>query len=283
MIQDIAPHQFDNHFRPGKVPTADSAVIAFSGRKVLLREDGDSVALPRARDLGPSRKLHYLFTMDDEDYYFPVEPVPDDEMPEGFEYIGALMLRFGYDIPRELMFLLTTALHFSNWYTHNRFCGCCGTHTELDDQERAVVCPKCGNKIFPRINPAVIIGVTNGDELVMTKYANRPGQRVPFYALVAGFTEFGETFEETVSREVMEEVGLKVKNIRYYKSQPWGFADDILAGFYCDVDGDPTITVDHSELKTAVWMKREDITGQPDDLSLTNEMMMLFHDGKEPK
>ncbi len=81
----------------------------------------------------------------------------------------------------------------------------------------------------------------------------------------------------------MEEAGVRVKNIRYYKSQPWGFADDILAGFFCDVDGDPTITMDRTELKTAVWMKREDIYGQPDDLSLTNEMMMLFHDGKEPK
>ena len=74
-----------------------------------------------------------------------------------------------------------------------------------------------------------------------------------------------------------------MKNIRYYKSQPWGIVDDILMGFFCDVDGDPTITMDQSELKLASWFKREEIVLQPDDFSLTNEMMCLFKDGKEPR
>jgi NAD+ diphosphatase len=126
----------------------------------------------------------------------------------------------------------------------------------------------------------VIVGVTNGDEIVMTKYA---GRGMHFYALIAGFTEIGEAFEDTVRREVMEEVGLKVKNIRYYKSQPWGVVDDILAGYYCDVDGDTQIRMDRTELKEAVWVKREDVILQPDDFSLTNEMMMMFRDGKEPR
>ena len=81
----------------------------------------------------------------------------------------------------------------------------------------------------------------------------------------------------------MEEVGLNVTNIRYYKSQPWGIVDDILAGFYCDVDGDPTVRLDRNELKEAVWVSRDDITGQRSDFSLTNEMMMTFRSGKEPK
>ena len=127
--------------------------------------------------------------------------------------------------------------------------------------------------------PAVIVGITHGDEIILTKYA----RGFAHYALVAGFTEIGETLEETVQREVMEEVGLKVKNIRYYKSQPWGIVDDILMGFFCDVDGDPTITMDQSELKLASWFKREDIVLQPDDFSLTNEMMCLFKEGKEPR
>ena len=86
--------------------------------------------------------------------------------------------------------------------------------------------------------------------------------------------------EETVAREVMEEAGLKVKNIRYYKSQPWGIVDDILVGFYCDVKGDDTITMDAGELKTAEWRSREDVILQPDDYSLTNEMMKMFKEGK---
>ena len=95
-------------------------------------------------------------------------------------------------------------------------------------------------------------------------------------ALVAGFTEIGETFEQTVAREVHEEVGLKVKNIRYYKSQPWGYSGGILAGFYCDLDESEEITIDKTELSCAEWRTRDEITGQPDDLSLTNEMMMNF-------
>jgi len=86
--------------------------------------------------------------------------------------------------------------------------------------------------------------------------------------------------EETVQREVLEETGLRVKNIRYYKSQPWGIVDDILAGFYCDVDGETDIHMDESELKLAEWKTREELELQPDDFSLTNEMMLMFKNGR---
>ena len=147
-------------------------------------------------------------------------------------------------------------------------------------EERRLDCPDCGTSVYPRINPAVIVGVTCGDHLLITRYAASRGTSVD--ALVAGFCEIGETLEDTVRREVLEEVGLKVKNLRYYKSQPWGMADDLLAGFYCDVDGDTQICMDESELSTAVWVKREEIVGQPNQYSLTNEMMLTFRDGKEP-
>ena len=95
--------------------------------------------------------------------------------------------------------------------------------------------------------------------------------------------EIGETIEETVHREVMEEVGLNVKNLRYYKSQPWSFSGTLLFGFFCDVDGDDTLTVDHEELSIAQWFERDKIIGQDTNSSLTNEMMMVFAAGKEPK
>ena len=100
---------------------------------------------------------------------------------------------------------------------------------------------------------------------------------------VACPSSIGETLEETVQREVMEELGLKVKNIRYYKSQPWGIVDDLLTGFFCDVDGDTTIRLDRSELKEGLWVKREDVVLQPNTLSLTNEMMTIFKEGREPR
>ena len=131
-------------------------------------------------------------------------------------------------------------------------------------------------------------------KILLTKYSPKTGHAFPYYALVAGFTEIGETLEECVQREVMEETGLKVKNIRYYKSQPWGVVDDLLMGFYCEWDedaqkalsdgaedlfddkGDPVIHLDENELRTGVWLSPEEMTLQPDAYSLTNEMMLLF-------
>lgn len=140
-----------------------------------------------------------------------------------------------------------------------------------------MVCPSCGKTFYPRIMPAVIVGVKNGDKLLLTRY--RTG--FAYNALIAGFTEIGETAEQTVAREVMEEAGIRVKNIRYYASQPWGIANDLLLGYYCQLDGDSTIHMDTQELKYAQWVCREDIELQPDDFSLTNDMMRRFKLGIE--
>ena len=127
--------------------------------------------------------------------------------------------------------------------------------------------------VYPKISPAVIVGVIHNDKILMSKYAGRAYTR---YALIAGFTEIGENAEQTVAREVMEEVGLKVKNIRYYKSQPWAFSDSLLMGFFAELDGDDTITLDTNELAEAGWFSRDEIDLEDDHLSLTREMIMLF-------
>ncbi len=130
--------------------------------------------------------------------------------------------------------------------------------------------------IYPRICPAVIVAVRHGDKLLVSKYAGREYKNI---ALLAGFAEVGETIEETVHREVMEEVGIKVKNLQFYKSQPWCFTDTLLFGFFCDLDGDDTLKVDHGELATAGWIDRQDIPEDTEKASLTMEMMTLFKQG----
>ncbi len=122
------------------------------------------------------------------------------------------------------------------------------------------------------------MGVTDGDRILLTKYAGREYKR---YALIAGFTEIGETAEETVRREVMEEVGLKVKNIHYYKSQPWGFDQNLLLGYFCELDGTGEIRLDKEELATAEWVGCRDIPDDSEGLSLTREMMLHFRDSKK--
>ena len=272
MIQDIAPHKFHNEYRPDAVLEGDSPVICFNGRKMLARAEEDGLILPSASMLDSDSDIHYGFAIDDKEYfiYTGSEIV---EIP-GFEYEDIRALRkSSANTDGMIMF---TGYHLCQWYKDFAFCGRCGGKNVHHPTERAMHCPVCDRNMYPRIMPAVIIGVIDGEKLLLTKY--REGFNN--YALVAGFTEIGETLEETVAREVMEEAGLKVRNIRYYKSQPWGLAGDILAGFYCDVDGSSEIRMDENELKLAKFMTREEIVLQPDSFSLTNEMMKRFKDGK---
>ena len=118
------------------------------------------------------------------------------------------------------------------------------------------------------------MGVIKDDCILITRYK----QGYAHNALVAGFTEIGETLEQTVAREVMEETGIKVKNIHYYKSQPWGIAQDLLIGFFCEADGDCEIHMDQNELKYAEWVNQKDVVLQPNSASLTNEMMQVFRE-----
>ena len=145
------------------------------------------------------------------------------------------------------------------------------------DTERARICPACGLTLYPKISPAVIVAVTDGDRLLLTKYQGRAFKR---YALVAGFNEIGESIEDTVRREVLEETGLRVKNLRFYKSQPWVFTDSLLMGFYCELDGSDRITIQESELSEAGWYARDEIPSDHSNISLTGEMIERFRSGK---
>ncbi len=270
MIQDIYPHRLFNEYEPDKKADGESIVLCYKDNTVLI---GGAV-FPKVKDLPgiDMKKLTYLFSVDHENDYFLLEDEPD--LPPGYEFAPLRHLRTDAFPKKYRVFVAYTGFQLANWYRNNRYCGRCGKETYRDEKERAIRC-SCGHTIYPRIVPAVIVGVINGEKLLVTKYRSGFGN----FALVAGFTEIGETLEETVAREVMEETGLRVKNIRYYKSQPWGIVDDILAGFYCEVDGDDKITIDENELKIAEWRVREEIELQPDNYSLTNEMMLMFKEG----
>ena len=279
MIQDIFPAKFYNHYEKQNPSEADFAFF-FSEGKVLVRYNQDSKALtfPTWGDFS-SQGLSaiYLFSIDNQKYFLMADKT---EVPVGLSDFSFYTLRQLRDLPlvpeaKTSLFAAFSAYHLWKWYDDNKFCGHCGNPLVHDTVERALFCPECESKIYPRINPAVIIGIINGEKILITKY--RTGYA--HSALVAGFTEFGETLEQTVEREVMEEVGLKVKNIRYYKSQPWALAQDLLAGFFCEVDGDDKIKMDEGELKYAEWVSRDAVELQPNDYSLTNEMMKMFKTG----
>ena len=283
MIQDIAPHVFHNEYRPQVQAADESPVLLFDGRSILVSYDGanaskacddaDEVRFPQYSMLKRAGlSLIYAFAVDDTEYFL----CPDSGIVQldGFEYIDIRKVR--HSMSNVYGMIAFTGFHLNQWYVDSVHCGRCGGRSVHAQSERAMHCPVCNRNIYPRIMPAVIVGVTDpeNEKLLVTKYKGG----FKYYALVAGFTEIGETLEETVAREVMEETGLRVKNIRYYKSQPWGIANDILVGFYCDVDGSSQVKIDEDELKLAEWKSPEEIELQPDSYSRTNEMMKRFKD-----
>lgn len=274
MIQDIY-ERFDNSYDPSVQPDENSVIMCFFGDKVLCDIDSERL-FPTFSQMKKPSELTYLFSIGDMKYFLADGYSWADEK---FSAEKIKKVRHECSKMKESIFALFTAYHLYKWYSSNRFCGECGGRTVKCTGERALLCAECGELVYPRINPAVIVGITDGDRLLITRYVKSRG--VTHDALVAGYMEIGETPEDTVRREVMEEVGLKVKNIRYYKSQPWGYSSGLLLGFFCDADGDTRISLEQTELSSAQWVSREDIEGQPDALSLTNEMMMIFKLGLE--
>ena len=280
MIQDIGHHNWNITYR-SENPDEDSRILFFCQGKLFTIEENGNIHFPsygQAEKFCQNKRLNYLFSLDGTNFFRC--PMSEEESLHIIKEIAGDFRNRSYFRqvgPKELVLVAETGLHLDGWYSANTFCGKCGSRTFHDNYERMMRCPVCGNMIFPKINPAVIVGVVNGDKILLTKYRGREYKK---YALVAGFTEIGESFEDTVRREVMEEAGIKVKNIRYYKSQPWGMADDILAGYYCEVDGDDRITMDDGELSVAEWVRGQDIPQEQDDLSLTSEMITMFRQGK---
>ena len=285
MLQDLSYGRLENEFE-NRNPQAGDAVICIRKNEILLKQR--EAEFPRCEQVrgwtdNPGWKpwgeqeVRYVFRLHGVNYFLWMGASGEPKDPS-FAYDPIRKLR--QQLPRELCYVAMTAWHLYCWYRNNRFCGCCGERTVHDEQERMVRCTDCGNLIYPRISPAVIVGVTDGDKILLTKYA---GRGFTHYALIAGYTEIGETMEQTVRREVMEEVGLRVKNIRYYKSQPWGIDGNVLMGFYCDLDGEAVIHLDEKELSVAQWHHRGAIPAKDDGFSLTREMIQVFSEGREPR
>lgn len=280
MIQDIAPHQYDNTYRPVP-PSPQDYVLYYEPHKTYLCRLENRITFPTFQELFPhahglEETFTYLFSIDDRRFYLAdhIDPVP----LSGYTLENTEIFRLAD--PQYLAFAGITGYQLYQWYHSRRFCGACKSPLKKDEKERMLYCPACGSMEYPRISPAVIIALTHKNRLLLSKYAGRAYKK---YALLAGFVEIGETLEETVKREVMEEVGLPVTNIRYYKSQPWSFSGTVLMGFFCDLEGDNEhVTLDKNELSLAEWFDREDIPVSPARDSLTNEMIMTFIHGKEP-
>jgi NAD+ diphosphatase len=269
MIQDIHPNIFYNEYAE-KNPTEDDFILFFSGQNVLINTNNGDLQYPQYRNLKMVEATYtYLFKIDEMEFFL-AEIEMDIEI-DGFSFENISIFR--NSMPKYNAFAGTTAYHINCWYSDNKFCGRCGDNLVHHSTTRMMLCEKCKNNIYPKISAVVIVAISDGDKLLLTKYAGREYKN---HALVAGFIEIGESPEEAVHREVMEEVGLNVKNLTYYKSQPWGFSESLLIGYFAELNGDSKITLDEDELSEAVWIKRDEIEIEGDGLSLTNEMILKF-------
>lgn len=249
-------------------PTGTDRAVCMKDDRLLLAVSGNDIRFPTVREIGGAD--FRLFRLGDVGY-----SAGKAEEFGDYRYVSPAMLRKA--APKEAAFAGVTALHLLRWYRDHRYCGRCGRETRRSKTERALVCD-CGNTVYPAICPAVIVGITDGRRICLTKY-NRPNAG---FALVAGYNEIGETLEDTVKREALEETGLNVTDIRYYKSQPWGLSGSVLAGFFCTATNPEAIAADGEELKEARWFRPEEIDFSDDGFSLTRHMIEAFRTGQAP-
>ncbi len=190
----------------------------------------------------------------------------------GEEYERQTLRSFFAQYGEEVAMPYFRAKALVEWLRGNRYCPRCGAHLEMGERETSLHCPECDNTIFPRIDPCVIMLVSRGDEILLALHRQRNISR---YSCLAGFMEAGESAEQAVQREIMEETGIRVRNVRYFGSQSWPFPSQLMLGFMAEYESGE-IRVQEEELKEARWFLRSECPATPPPGSLAYR---LIHEG----
>lgn len=245
----------------------------YSGNKMLVREVGHEVMVPimvnpKEINLVPKRS-YYLGTLQGRHCY-SIEISESQKIPEGFALHG---LWFLYDyLDDDLFNIAIKSKQVVNWDRTSVYCSRCGSQTKDKEHVRAKECPRCGFIMFPRISPAIIVLVEKDNKVLLAK-AVRFKEEI--YSVIAGFVEPGETLEEAVAREVEEEVGIKIKDIRYFGSQPWPFPDSLMIAFTARYKSGK-IKVDKEEIVDARWFEPDKLPNIPGNISIARKMIDWF-------
>ena len=239
-------------------------------------EDGGNPSVPFVTDpsaLGlHSLTERYMGTIDGRHCY--CAEVSDDLLPAGAAFRG---LRYLYGrIDENFHKVAMRAVHLIEWDKNERFCGRCGAETKDKTDANAKECTHCGHVTFPRISPAVIVLVEKDGKALLAR-ASRFAEEM--YSVLAGFVEPGESLEETVQREIEEEVGIKVKNIRYFGSQPWPFPDSLMIGFTAEYESGE-MKIDGLEIERAEWFDPRALPRIPGRISIARKLIDWFVETK---
>ena len=192
--------------------------------------------------------------------------VDNDETPEGWQWTG--LRETFYVLPQAHYAMAAKARELLHWDAEHRFCGTCGAHMawHTDISKR---CTACGKEIWPQLATAIIVLIHRGDEVLLVHAKNFKSD---FYGLVAGFVETGETLEEAVNREVMEETGLRIRNLSYWASQPWPYPCGLMVGFYAEYESGE-LKLQFSELSKGAWFRYDQLPTIPEKLSLARQLI----------
>lgn len=258
---------------PATGHTGEDLWFIFRGDELLVSSGETGAEVPSFRDITwPYQNFissHYLGTINGLNCY-TAEVDGNTAGPDGMSF-RALRPLLGL-LDEEFFSAAGRGFQIIHWERTHQFCGRCGGRTRLKTGERARECPDCGLIIYHEISPAIIVAVVRGSEILL---AQSHRFRNAFYSVLAGFVEPGETFEETVRREVREEVGIELKNIRYFGSQPWPFPNSLMVGFMADYESGE-IRIDESEIVDAGWFASNNLPGLPRRGTIARRLIDCF-------
>ena len=276
MLLNDHPEQFSLQFDPNPITERDT-VFCFCGDQVLLHDETSAERLPTWAELrqyyAGEAPLH-AFTQAGRRCFLLQSGTK--ESPVATCQFAPVRL-FRDFASRQEAYLLMTAHHLNSWYAKHRYCGVCGAAPLPADTERALVCPQCGNVQYPTIAPAVIVAITHAGKLLLARNAHGVFRH---FSLIAGYVEAGETLEQAVQREVMEEVGLHICDITYFDSQPWGLSQSLMVGFHAKLAGTDSITLQQSELAEADWFTADALPEHAGPASIAYALIQQFKQGK---
>jgi NAD+ diphosphatase len=264
-------------FIPGITPPTERTEpawwFAFQQNKLLVRTESDHVSLPclvHFEEVGLIPLCqHYLGRFDGQ-HCFAVDVAEEARPPAGMNFEGLRQVHGRLD--EDLFWIAARAVQIVEWDKTHQFCGRCGIRMHVRPTERSKECPRCGLLHFPRLAPAIIVLIERGDHLLLarsTRFATG------MYSVLAGFVEPGESLEEAVEREIREEVGLSVRDLRYFGSQPWPFPHSLMIGFTATYAGGE-ISVDASEIETAGWFTVDNLPPLPGKISIARKLIDAF-------